>query len=114
MSLVLNNRALVDTDSLNSFEVGENLECIEATTLATRLDRSFGLDLEKIRTVLNRDSLGPHTRQFYQNVEKKKKIRWNTNLETWATARSTLYILVSSSVLLPIADNLIMSEDSNI
>ena len=34
-------------ENLNFFKEGENLECLDSSSLAIKLDKSFGIDTEK-------------------------------------------------------------------
>ena len=44
-------------EELNSFKEGEALELLSAEDLSTKLYRNFGVDVERVRSVLNKDAL---------------------------------------------------------
>ena len=45
------------SEELNSFEEGEALELLSAQELSTKLYKNYGVDVERVRAVLNKDTL---------------------------------------------------------
>ena len=43
-------------ENLNFFKEGENLECLDSSSLAIKLDKRFGIDTEKMRLLVHKDT----------------------------------------------------------
>ena len=56
--VIRKNPCFFFSENLNFFKEGENLECLDSSSLALKLDKSFGIDTEKIRILVHKDTLG--------------------------------------------------------